>query len=319
MKKAKQILNIVFSRNRALQLEALLRSLKEHDPQAEDHLETVVLHRYDPGPHQNSLEELIEEVGGVKHKSAHEKLDSDVSGVKFVAEDPPAPDRPWGWDSEHGPGWIYHSPFANQVIDLIRQNPRFQYVMFMVDDMVVKGPTPWLHVQELLHNNPKVLNVQLRLGTAMTECYPLSRSQKVPELRDFQIWKLWKWWGADGDWGYPLSVDGAVFRKWDIFNLLQGTEFSNPNSLEANIQRHIPHFHDTVCACLEVSRVFNIPANRVQDDYKNRHMDQPVTDSEYFLGMWNRGLRIDLEPLREIQNNDAHFEVDLNFIQKADR
>lgn len=72
----------------------------------------------------------------------------------------------------------------------------------------------------------------------------------------------WSWRG--GDYDYPFSLDGNVYRRLDIIRLLEGLRFRNPTELE-----YVGHEHrdrlpfDTVTAappCL-----VGVPLNRVSD------------------------------------------------------
>lgn len=268
----KEVLNIVFSRNRALQLDLLLRSLKEHDRDGLDIVSTVILYRYDPGLHLSSLEDL---------KELHPEF-------RFVEE----------------------TSFEIQVRELLNTNPH-PYTMFMVDDMVVKGAIGWDHALDALDDIPSLFNIQLRLGEGVDQCYPLGRSQAIPTLVPYPPGPdggqlcLFSWKGADGDWGYPLNVDGSVFRTEEIKTLTSMVRFSNPNTYEGNLQAVLPMVGKIYSGCFSRSRVLNIPANRVQTEYRNRSMDEQ--SPEDMLHIWESGSQIALEPFCEVPNNDAHF------------
>ena len=47
----------------------------------------------------------------------------------------------------------------------------------------------------------------------------------------------WHWMGMEGDWGYPMSLDGHIFRTAEIAPLLEHLDYRNPNVLEAALAR----------------------------------------------------------------------------------
>ena len=81
----------------------------------------------------------------------------------------------------------------------------------------------------------------------------------------FWLWSKGKW-----DWGYPLSLDGHLFPAYQIKRIINLTEFKSPNSLEGAIQIFSDLFKQRLGVCYEKSRIVNIPNNKVQDENKNR-------------------------------------------------
>ena len=65
---------------------------------------------------------------------------------------------------------------------------------------------------------------------------------------DFKDGYRWAWKTASrGYWHYPMSLDGHIFRKADFAKLIPKLNFSNPNTLEANLSgRPFPR-PDMVC------------------------------------------------------------------------
>jgi len=74
------------------------------------------------------------------------------------------------------------------------------------------------------------------------------------------------------DWAYPFDVSSTLFRTETLLRALDGKRPPNPNVLEATLAEAAPRFADEspFLACLDCSACFAIPGNKVQDVYNNR-------------------------------------------------
>ena len=120
----------------------------------------------------------------------------------------------------------------------------------------------------------------------------------------------WGWRGLPGDWGYPMSLDGHIFRTLAIRRRLVSRRYDNPNTLEAQLALK-PLRHRTM-RCYEHSRVMNLPMNRVQRVFNNRSGEiDPAGLNRAFL----KGARIRLEPFDRFVNDSCHQELPLELTQ----
>jgi len=83
----------------------------------------------------------------------------------------------------------------------------------------------------------------------------------------------WKEQQKDTNFAYPFSVDGHVFPFHIAKRMVNNTpKYNNPNSLEGKAQNYIQDkiktFPDEMC-CFEKSYVINTPLNRVQETCHN--------------------------------------------------
>lgn len=249
---------IVFSRDRAMQLDLLLTSLEKNAPGV---FQPTVIWYAKRDDYQHGYEICAEE-----HPDA-----------RFLRED----------------GLTY------QVRSLML-GP--EHVTFFTDDDVLYRTTTAL---------PAILAewicFSLRLGTNTTNCYPHGRPQELP------MSLTWKWERGDGDFGYPMSLDGHVFRAQDLLPILNTHNFSNPNWLEETLMRRAKEIGRPLMACFHESHVVGIPANRVNETTPNRNGETypyPVQDlNERYL----RGERIDLDALDFSDIRGAHQEIPLVF------
>ncbi len=119
----------------------------------------------------------------------------------------------------------------------------------------------------------------------------------------------WEWAGADGDFGYPGSLDGHVFRKNDLFKLIDG-DFHNPNTLEDVIVRNC-RGRQQLMACYEKSCVVGNPVNRVNETHVgNRYGDEFYTATDDLYDRYVAGERLNPKILPS-KIRGAHQEIEL--------
>jgi FkbM family methyltransferase len=175
---------------------------------------------------------------------------------------------------------------------------------FLVDDIVFTHPlelgAPGLRA---LDEDPAVLCCSLRLDSNKTYCYALDRTTPVPLDAGSTTWE---WRGQDGDWGYPMSADGHVFRSEQIVPLLERLDYHNPNALEEQLSLNpidLPRM-----TCVNPSRLVNVPDNRVQDTAPNRHAGN---DPRELAEAFGAGRRLDLAPFDGLVTDAVHHEMPL--------
>jgi hypothetical protein len=256
---------MIFSKNRPMQLHALLSSFKEF---AINYKSLNVLYKYD--------EEYFDSL---------QLLKSQFADVKFIEE----------------------TNFKNQVEDFLSHG---DFCSFLVDDIIFKDSSDMNQIASLLKNNPQLLCFSLRLGLHLKSCYMVNKAQKIPSGAVHGDIFVWDWRHGEFDWGYPLSVDGHIFRTSDMRNLTSAIQFGNPNQFEDALQRVVHRLESNLCSCFQRSKIVNVPMNRVQDEYKNRNIG---VDAPSLLRMWNDGLRISFKDIIDISNESVHQEIQINF------
>lgn len=186
------------------------------------------------------------------------------------------------------------------------------YVLFAVDDIVVTGAIDLDEcVKEL--EAAHAYAFYLRLGLNLHKCYSLNRVQKVPhgEVKkgDFYVWKFSE---GECDWNYPHSVDMTIFKRDSVIQQLNRLNFTSPNTLEAAWAGRTGYTYGAKGICFVQSRIINLPLNRVQNDYHNRHMS--FLSTQELLSLFYAGLKMDINPLQGYVNESAHMEYIPTFI-----
>lgn len=280
------ITTIVFSRDRACQLDACLRSLAMHCSDL-DALDVHVIWRADDPRHAAAYEGLAKTCGFV---------DDDMRRIRVT------------FTREHN--------FEGQVRDLLRNA---SHVLFLVDDTMFVAEWSARECVIALDIDPKVIGISLRLGQNTTRCYTLDHDQAVPNMRAFGVehdsalMSDFDWTTADGDFAYPFEVSSSMYHSGRIRYALDGQSFRNPNELEATLADAAKGMTKAapLLACYGTSRAFSIPANRVQSTYANRSGTRPEWSADALLARWERGERIRIEAYAGHVPSGCHEEVEL--------
>lgn len=186
-------------------------------------------------------------------------------------------------------------------------DPACPHTVFFVDDNVFKRPFDFHDGQmDLFNRSPDTLCRSLRLHPRLTYCHPMQKDLTPPEFMDQNVFS---WKEQDGDYGYPMSLDGHIFRTGQIREMLERFDYANPNTLESLLAKSPLSAPKMVC--YDDSVILNIPMNRVQNVFDNVHgAVDAVGLNEQFLS----GKMLDLEKLCGFQNTSCHQEIDVEGI-----
>jgi len=154
--------------------------------------------------------------------------------------------------------------------------------------------------------------VSLRLGENTTFCYPLDREQRLPGTAEDEHMIAWDWTAADGDFGYPLSLDGHILETRLLLQILGRIRFANPHELEESLYVRRDLVPRRMLAFRQ-SCVVSIPANIVSETHANRASTDAALSPDVLNDRFLAGERIDLDGLDFTGVRGAHCEVPLAF------
>lgn len=270
---------VILSRNRAIQLHALLRSYRElvRTP-APVHL----LYRADTARHRDAYREALA------------PFDDLLAAVR----------------EEDG-----RTSFKAQVIEILAglDPPK---VFFLMDDDLFIRP---VDLADFCRPDPSHYVPTLRLGRNIRRSYALGVDQPLPRMREAEgrpdAKLCWRWADGTGDWAYPLSLDGHLFSTREVLAMARAVDFRGPNTLEARIERDFGRWYRMrLGLAYPTSVLVNIPANRVQDEIPNRHGSQ---HQDSLLDLWHQGLEIDVARLRGSTPRSAHEALTFDFVPRG--
>lgn len=236
---------VIFSKDRAAQLELFLRSMKKFFPEWSKYSDIHILYTYS----------------------------TEAFGAAYTKTIALHPEMHYAFENQ--------GMFKMDTLNLIDKK-RF-FTMFFVDDNIFKNHFT-LQCEEVKDFviREDIACVSLRLCPRINYCYTMNVMMTPPKFLEERHY-VWKWYGASpGDWSYPMSLDGHLFKTEEILPLITLLNYSNPNTMEgalANSPFNIPHM-----ICFNDSKIFNVPANKVQSVNNNRHGNVSAQDiNEKFL------------------------------------
>jgi hypothetical protein len=184
---------------------------------------------------------------------------------------------------------------------LLDANP---YVCFACDDGLFVRPVDLLPAL-VLENNREVLTFSLRYGRNTVTSYPNGRR--------LGPWPgpVWPWQGMRDDYGYPGSVDGHVFRRDDLLELLEHETPGNPTALEVHLDVGCRSrlARRPLMASYSESCYVGVPVNRVSEQSHVRAGDTHPQPADELNARFDNGERIDLDAIDLELIDGPHAEV----------
>jgi hypothetical protein len=286
---------IIFSFNRAIQLDLLLRSIVIHDEKKM--LSVTVLYA----------------CSGQKYEQGYDVLKERFPQVQFIREEKFAPRFvlpffPMYWHNYFW--WIKYKHtrtvsgnFRKQLISLIADSEK-EYVMFLTDDsMFYKSITILQPVLADIRKRPLQHSFSLRHGNNIMGGNFSYRNALLN----------WNVFGRHDhpEWSHPFSVDGHIYSKRFILKAFRKVWFKNPNTLECNIACYVKEkkFLSTVFSNKK-SALVGFELNRVQDVNENHNLN---IDNNYLNVLFNEGyhMRISFDESANTLFRPSSFRVDV--------
>lgn len=250
---------IIFSFNRAMQLETLLRSICQH---------------WSSTPHKVSvLYNTTKEV----YQKGYEVLAAEYSYVEFIKET----SRPQHYhlrDYLHPYNWLklLHYPHVRRqksnFRDMLNESlhhSECRYTMFLTDDSAFFAEVCLTKEQlAFIDENPSQNQISLRLGT--------DNVQKPESIKPGDDGTL-RWRFNDHrdalSWGYNFSVDAHIYSTVLLRRLLAHIIYCNPTTLEAHINDYVQKTHRLNHGlAFERPVILSYPINMVQQIADNESL-----------------------------------------------
>ena len=267
---------IVFSKDRALQLHALLSSYLE---KVVSPVPLHILYHTSTPAHQRAYEEVME-------------IFSDK--FSFIKQSS-------------------NNSFRDDLIKLLDSVPAPK-VFFLVDDVLFidsfdVDDFARFDTDKIVPSLRMGLNLK-KCYTVQRE-QPLPELISCPGSDEDKI--FWKWNQGVYDWSYPLSVDGHFFSTQEIIAMTKLIHFSAPNTYEDQLQKFRRFFLFRKGVGYKKSKIVNIPCNKVQKENKNICGN---THQDFLLEQWMKGYQMDYRSLYGFSNTSAHQEIPFEFIKR---
>lgn len=315
---------LIFSFNRAMQLDAVLKSFFYHCQDTEL-IELSVLYK----------------VSDELNRAQYESLIRDYPQVSFIAQTDFRNDV-LNWITQRSSEAL--NKFVRKYLhwfQLSRKSKVFKVffnrsiraivlwflpcdsdklILFLVDDNIFTRDFSLESIIQQMRECPKALGFSLRLGRNTTYCYAHSSDQALPHFTEITDHVLrYDWTAAEHDFAYPLEVSSSVFRVKQILPLLLRSDFGNPNGLEGVIASQPYRYARTnpFLFCFETSITFCAPINIVQNVVNNRVGNQSLYSAASLCQIFESGERINIRVFDDFVSNSCHQEVELYFTKKV--
>lgn len=158
--------------------------------------------------------------------------------------------------------------FKQDVLSLLNSDSEFS--CFFTDDDIIYQQFDVNKTTDIIKADGDVFCFSLRLGVNTNFCYSMNTPNVLKNYDDSGDTIKWQWNVHYLDFGYPLSVDGHIFRTKEILKLTKNVGFTNPNTYEAALQA-FENFPREKMASFKNSVLVNTPNNIVNTTFNNRN------------------------------------------------
>jgi hypothetical protein len=204
--------------------------------------------------------------------------------------------------------------FKEDVLKLL--NDDSEYSCFFTDDDIIYKPFESNKIIQAIESDPDVFCFSLRLGINTSFCYAMNTPNVFRDYEEADGVLKWDWSVHYLDFGYPLSVDGHIFKTKDILKLTKKVGFVNPNTYEASLQI-FDSFPKNKMTSFSESVLVNTPNNIVNTSFANRNgltygVEVKDLNDEYLSGNV-----IDLESMDFTDIKGCHQELEFKYKEEA--
>jgi hypothetical protein len=276
------ITSIIFSKDRPLQLDLCLKSIKENFLDTD---QIVVIEKYSDD-YKDALHALKREHGDVTFYQQSKSIYADL--------------YQWSLLSKNN----YISFFTDDNI-FFKKFHCSQYDEIFAEENLVCCFSLRLGLN---------INRRSHMGTTIIEDIPIAFQEAgsclIVSKTDHPYGRYWS---------YSHSVDGHIFRKRDVQHMMAELSYldekfkfkQTPNEVESQMQKFWP-ISENFIVCAKESCVVNSPNNRVSETHnENMSGEQHEIHPKYLLELYNQGQRIHINSLDFSNINCPHTEIDL--------
>lgn len=265
---------IIFSFNRAIQLDTLLYSIKKYweSPSCE----IDVVYNCSSDSFQKGYDYLIQKYSADRIISFHKEQKGEC---------------PYTWKELLNPynlKRLYKYPYLRKpktnfrsLTNTLMEKSAAHEVMFMTDDSLFINPVCLSsYILDWIEEEPTQRQFSLRIGKGINN----QPSIGVSEDNGILSWNM-NDMKRMNNWGYQFSVDAHIYNKECILQLFKTYNFCNPNSLEGyicNVVRRKGWFNQA--KSFVTPRLLSFPINIVQNVEDNESLGvSPEMMNDWFL------------------------------------
>lgn len=267
------LVGVVFSRDRAFQLHALLESYFE---KVTSPVNLIVIYKATNPAYQRAYQEV------------KESFCKQWPNIEFIEQT---------------------DDFRSCLLRVI-SNIQLRSIFFLVDDIIFINH---VDLSLYIKINPRDSILSLRLSPQLRNSYTTGKRQLPPNFLKSRISEellQFQWFEQGCEWADPWSVDGNMYSTAEIKVLTSISQFKAPNSYEDALKSFGDLAKNRIGYCFSQSKILNLAINRVQNEIQN--LSGEITP-EYLLEQWNKGLKMDRGMFETYIPLSPHEEHEIRF------
>ena len=183
------------------------------------------------------------------------------------------------------------------------------FLLWMVDDCIMKNKLEYDSTLKRFEEdqNVGIYNLRLTPSTKRMTDWPEDKERPLPT---FLSDNTWEWRRAiDEDWGYPMTMDGHMYKTKDMQKYLPQISFGPPPSFDCTMWQK--PLNTKLMICNNQQKILGFVPNRVQTGWPNRFGNISI---EQMNSMWLSGKQINLDSLYKLDEScGKYFYIDIDF------
>lgn len=162
-----------------------------------------------------------------------------------------------------------------------------------------------------------VIGIHLRFSSDLTVSYGKWGILPLPELFPAGDYLKWDWttYKIHSRWGYAYNAGGLIYKTGFFKHMIDNIVFDLPNSLEGAMMSGRYKWGKKYTVAFEHSPIVNVSVNRIQNDVLNRGGRDVNYPPPELNSIFLSGSVIDTTGLYNMINNCEFIEVPLKFIE----
>lgn len=272
---------LIFSKDRACQLDLLLRSIKDNFKELKN---IGIIYKYSNNNFKIGYEKIIQ-------------LYSDIN-----------------WIEETN----FFNNFKNYINNI---KEKYTLILVddevVIRNFNIEGFLNFLNLDSNLHCISLRMHSKLNYSYA-SKIYspPPSFFETYHSINSDQIAYSWNWnhylidSGTEySDWSYPSCINTHIYTTIFLKNILTEIYFNNPNILEASIHQLKNYFKEKILF-FEKAKTISIPNNLTQTVFKNICGNKEEYSLESLNEKYINNYEINTKNLYNLDVNSCHYEID---------
>jgi len=208
--------------------------------------------------------------------------------------------------------YIFQTDFYSEVKKIINNFSK-PYSLILVDDSVILNDFPVMNSLKYLEQIEfHQISLRMHLGIEYCHPADRYCSTSNMEQIEDNLFS-WYWRNNDelADWGYAANIDSCFYKTQFLKNIINRISFDNVNDIEGRMNELRYEFRPKMI-CYDIPKIATICNNLTQSGF-NRHNPNPMYTIENLNQLYLEGRRISTSNIYGILNNACTFELDYEF------